>query len=168
MRMFRECRIALFVLAFAFAMAGPPAALAKENGLLPVPRFVSLRSDEVNVRAGPGVRYPVKWVYQRRHMPVEVIAEYDTWRKVRDWEGSEGWVHRAMLSSKRALIITSDEVTLRRDPQKEAPAVARLSTGVVVRIEECPEAWCRVVVGGYDGWVPRTEGWGLYEGESLE
>ncbi len=168
MRMFTGFRFALIALALAFGTAVPPMATAQDGGLLPVPRFVSLRSDEVNVRAGPGVRYPVKWVYQRRHMPVEVIAEYDTWRKVRDWEGSEGWVHRAMLSSKRALIITAEEVTLRRDPQNEAPAVARLSVGVVVRIEECPADWCRVVVGGYDGWVPRSDGWGLYDGEALE
>lgn len=152
----------------ALGAASVQAATAQEQGLLPVPRFVSLRSDEVNVRAGPGVRYPVNWVYQRRHMPVEVIAEYDTWRKIRDWEGSEGWVHRAMLSSRRSLIITGEEVTLRRDPQKEAPAVARLANGVVAQIEECPDRWCRVAVGGYDGWVPRSQAWGLYEGEALE
>jgi len=149
-------------------MIGPATCAAQAQGALPVPRFVSLRSDEVNVRAGPGVRYPVKWVFRRRYMPVEIIAEYDTWRKIRDWEGSEGWVHRAMLSSKRSLIVTADETTLRRDPTEEAPAVARLGAGIVARVAECNANWCRVDLDDYDGWVRRDGFWGLYDGEELE
>ncbi len=132
-----------------------------------VQRFVSLRADEVNVRVGPGVRYPVKWVFVRKSMPVEVIAEFDTWRKIRDWEGAEGWVHRAMLSPRRSLIVTAKLKTLRRRPSREAPAVARLAAGTVAKIDRCDVDWCRVTVRGYTGWIERSGVWGLKEGETI-
>ena len=161
-------RLWLLSMLLICTLIGPVAGAALAQGSLPVPRYVSLRADEVNVRAGPGVRYPVKWVFRRRYMPVEVIAEYDTWRKIRDWEGSEGWVHRAMLSSRRSVIVTADETTLRRDPAEEAPAVARLGSGMVARIEECNASWCKVSIDDYDGWLRREGFWGLYDGEDLE
>ena len=130
-------------------------------------RFASLRANDVNVRAGPGVRYPVKWKFVSRSMPVQIIAEYDTWRKIRDWEGAEGWVHRAMLSSKRSLILTGKGQTLRRDPQSDAPAVARLAPGLVVRINRCERKWCEVDAKGYEGWIRRAGVWGLYPDEKL-
>ena len=90
-------------------------------------RFVSLRSNEVNVRVGPGVRYPIKWKFRQKLIPVEVVQEYDTWRKIRDWEGAEGWVHKAMLWNRRSIIVTGRGVTLRRRSSDDAPAVARLA-----------------------------------------
>ena len=131
----------------------------------PIPRFVALNANEVNMRAGPGVRYPVEWVYQRKNMPVEVIAEHDTWRKVRDPEGTEGWIHRAMLSGRRTIVVLSDEVTLRRDREDEAVAIARLTPGVVAVVDRCDAKWCEVSTGGYDGWLPRKNIWGVYDGE---
>ncbi len=95
-----------------------------------ITRFASLRADDVNVRAGPGVRYPVKWKFVQRNMPVQVIAEYDTWRKIRDWEGAEGWVHRAMLSSKRSLIMVGHGQTLRKDATDELGGGRALGTRV--------------------------------------
>ncbi|MGE4218272.1 MAG: SH3 domain-containing protein [Alphaproteobacteria bacterium] len=133
-----------------------------------IPRFVSLRSGEVNVRAGPGPRYPIKWVFMQKDMPVEVVAEYDTWRKVRDWEGSEGWIHRAMLSSRRSVIVTSDTHTIRREPSEGSPAVARLAPGMVAVVENCDSSWCRVTASGYEGWLPRDGLWGLYPGEVVQ
>lgn len=130
-------------------------------------RFASLRANDVNVRAGPGVRYPVKWKFVSRSMPVQIIAQYDTWRKIRDWEGAEGWVHRAMLSSKRSLILTGKGQTMRRTPQKDAPAVARLAPGLVVRITRCERKWCEVDAKGYEGWIRRAGVWGLYPDEKL-
>ena len=131
-------------------------------------RFASLRADDVNVRAGPGVRYPVKWKFVQRNMPVQVIAEYETWRKIRDWEGAEGWVHRAMLSSKRSLIMVGHGQTLRRDATDDSAAVARLATGYVVTVSRCGLDWCEVDADGYEGWVKRDGVWGVFPGEKLQ
>ena len=111
-------RCAAIVGVLGISVIGPgvvaQSASGDKDALTQVQRFVSLRADEVNVRAGPGVRYPVKWVFVRKLMPVEVIAEFDTWRKIRDWEGAEGWVHRAMLSGRRSIVVTGKVATLRR------------------------------------------------------
>jgi SH3-like domain-containing protein len=130
-------------------------------------RFVSLRSDEVNVRVGPGVRYPIKWKFRQKLIPVEIVQEYDTWRKIRDWEGAEGWVHRAMLSNRRSIIVTGRTVTLRRRSSDEAPAVARLGRGIVAELGKCTPVWCRVEVDSYEGWIRREGFWGLRKNEIL-
>ena len=119
------------------------------------------------MRSGPGVRYPVEWVYQRRYMPLEVIAEHDTWRKVRDVEGTEGWIHRAMLSSRRGVVVDGDEIIMRREPDNGAPVLARLGSGMVAVVEKCDSAWCEVRTAGYEGWITRKNIWGLYDSEVL-
>ena len=78
-----------------------------ESGLT-LPRFVSLRASEVNMRTGPGTRYPIAWVYKQRNLPVEIVDEFDTWRRIRDWEGSEGWVHQSMLHGRRSIMVVED------------------------------------------------------------
>jgi SH3-like domain-containing protein len=145
-------------------------AQARSGSGLPLPRFVTLRSDEVNMRAGPGVRYPVEWVYKRRDLPVEVVAEYDTWRKIRDWQGTQGWVHQGMLSGKRAVIVTGDLRLLRKEPDTTALPAARLEEGVIAQLKECPEGmtWCKVEADGYLGWLRKAEFWGVYSGEVME
>jgi len=140
----------------------PPAA----GGTLP--RYASLRSDEVNLRTGPGVRYPVEWVLQRRHMPVEILAEFENWRKVRDWQGTEGWVHQSMLSGRRFAIITGEIRALHRQADPNSPAVARLEPGVVAQVMECKDQWCRLDVNGFKGWATRSEFWGVYPSESVK
>ena len=158
------------------AVLAPPA-LAQEASQaplqasgLPLPRFVSLRAEEVNMRAGPGVRYPVDWVYKRKNMPVEVIAEFGTWRKVRDIQGTQGWIHQSMLSSNRWVTITGPARTLRRKADSQAPAVARVEPGAMAQVLECPDesGWCRLSAGGYDGWLRRVEFWGLYPRETVK
>ncbi len=129
--------------------------------------YVSLRAYEVNVRAGPGVRYPVKWKFVQRHMPVQVIAEFDTWRKIRDWEGAEGWVHRAMLSAQRSLIIVGRARTMRRHADTRAPAVARLAPGMVAVVIQCPNDWCKIEADGYEGWIRRAGVWGIKPNERV-
>ena len=100
---------------FLICMAAASAALAQNRAdPLPIPRYVSLKSDEVNVRTGPGVQYPIEWVFTRRHMPVEVIEQYEYWRKIRDVEGTTGWVHNSMISGKRSALVTGDVRSLRR------------------------------------------------------
>ena len=129
-------------------------------------RMVSLDAGEVNVRTGPGIRFPVKWVFKRRFMPLEVLAEYETWRKIRDWEGAEGWVHRAMLSSRPTVLVIRPEVTMRREPEETAPAVARLADGMVGRLIGCEAGWCQIDVEGYEGWARRDTLWGALDGPS--
>lgn len=145
-------------------------AQARSGSGLPLPRFVTLRSGEVNLRAGPGVRYPVEWVYKKRNLPVEIVAEYDTWRKIRDWQGTQGWVHQGMLSGKRSIIVTGDLRTLRSEPDTGARASAKLEEGVIASLLECPNGttWCRIEADGYLGWLRKAEFWGVYPGESLE
>ena len=137
---------------------------------LPLPRFVSLRSDEVNMRTGPGRRYPVEWVYRRQGLPVEVIAEFDTWRRVRDWQGIDGWMHSSVLSGERYVVVTGDVRVLRREGDPNSPPVARAEVSVIARLLECPEktAWCRVDIDGVRGWLRRDEFWGVYEDEVVE
>ena len=132
---------------------------------LPLPRYVSVRADEVNVRTGPGVRYPIDWVFVREDMPVEIVAEFETWRQVRDWQGVTGWVHRSMLSGKRTVMVAPATVTLRRDADPDSPPVARAEQGVVAELETCVGEWCQVVVDGVEGWSQRTDLWGATPGE---
>ena len=136
------------------------ADLGKETGL-PVPRFVSMNSSKVNVRAGPGTRYPIKWVFQRKTLPVQIIAESDTWRKIRDFEGIEGWVHQRMLSGRRRAVVTGAIQQLKREPQETAKTVALLEPGVILRLEKCSGAWCLVEGGSYEGWIGRQSIWGV-------
>jgi SH3-like domain-containing protein len=161
---------ALLIISLVSALwAGPSLAQAEPSvSGLPIPRFVSLRADEVNVRTGPGSRYPVEWIYQRRNMPVEVIAEFDVWRRVRDWQGTEGWVNKAMLSSRRTVIVVGEVRALRRDHMQAAAAVARVEPGVIARILKCDGEWCKVEAGGYEGWIQRTEIWGTHTDETIE
>jgi SH3-like domain-containing protein len=135
---------------------------------LPLPRFVSLRSNEVNLRTGPGTTYPVDWVYVRRGLPVEVIAEFDVWRKIRDWQGTIGWMHQSMLDGRRTVLIAGTERLLHREPAGDSPAVARLAAGVIGRLLECDGAWCRLAVDDYRGWLRRDEFWGVYPDEKIE
>jgi len=149
----------------------PLASFAQTQGTgLPLPRFVSLRADEVNMRTGPGVQYPVEWVYRRRQLPMEIIAEYGTWRKVRDWQGTQGWIHQSMLVGKRTFIITTNTRSLRREPDSSSAAQARAEAGSLGKILNCPkgEGWCRVEIGGHEGWLRRVDFWGVYQNELVE
>jgi SH3-like domain-containing protein len=137
---------------------------------LPIPRFVSLRTEPINLRTGPGVRYPVEWVYVRKRLPVEVIAEYDTWRRIRDPDGTEGWVHQSMLSGRRTAVITKGNTALRREGNDAGAPTARLEEHVVVNVQRCPadNAYCRVEVDGLQGWVRRDALWGVYPTEAVQ
>ncbi len=150
----------------------PAMAMAQATGGtgLPVPRFVSLRSEEVNLRAGPGDRYPIEWVYGRRDLPVEIVAEFNHWRKIRDWQGTEGWVHQSLLSGRRMLMITGKARLLRAEPQDGSAGVATVEPGVMARLLKCPRGstFCRIEAGGYEGWVKRDEFWGVYPSEWIE
>ena len=132
---------------------------------LPLPRFVTLRAAEVNLRSGPGTRYPIDWVYRRAGMPVEIIDEFDTWRRIRDWQGTEGWVHQSMVQGRRGILVTGQRRTLKRRPEETAPGVAMLDAGVIGTLERCRGSWCEVSAGGYSGWLEREAFYGLYPDE---
>jgi len=133
-----------------------------------VPRFASLRADEVNLRTGPGTRYPVDWVLVKRHMPVEIIDEFENWRQVRDISGTAGWVHRSMLSGRRTMIVMGGQQRLYRGPSGDSEVIALVDDKVVGRLLNCSDTWCRVEVAGMRGWLRRNRLWGVRRGEKIE
>jgi SH3-like domain-containing protein len=155
------------------APAIPPAKPAEPDKgsttTLPLPRFASLRTDDVNLRAGPGMRYPIDWVYKRRDLPVEIEREFDIWRLIRDQDGVRGWVQEVMLMGRRSFEVTGEDRTLRHDPQATSPAVAILKVGVIGRILGCAAAsdWCQLQVDDFRGWLRREEFWGTLPGEAV-
>ena len=138
-------------------------ASAQNSKSLPLFEFSSLRYNEVNLRAGPGVRYPIEWVFHRKALPVRIIRKYATWRLIRDWEGDQGWVHQSLLTKARTFIVLGKLRTLRHRPESESAAVAQLEGGVIGQLEFCPSnnGWCRVTTKGYSGWLRRAEIWGI-------
>jgi SH3-like domain-containing protein len=155
--------------------APPPSATPAEppkgsNTGLPLPRFASLKTDEVNLRSGPGLRYPIEWVYKRRDLPVEIQREFEVWRLVSDQEGVKGWVHQATLVGRRTFVSIGVEQVIRSSAEDTASAVARLKPGVIGRIRSCDAKadWCQVQVGEYRGWLKREAFWGTYPGEAIQ
>ena len=163
-------RFHLFLCVLLLIAAAPALEAAIKGTGLPLPRYVSLRAGEVNLRTGPGVQYPVDWVYLRRNLPMEIIAEYGTWRKVRDWQGTQGWIHQSMVSGLRTLIITGNKRTVRRKADFQSPPVAILEAGVIGKLLSCPDlnGWCRVDVAGNKGWLRRVDFWGVLKNEVTE
>ena len=152
--------VGLFLVALIFCYPQTSLAdLGRETGL-EVPRFVSLSSNKTNVRAGPGRRYPIKWIYQRQNLPVKVIAEFDTWRKIKDHEDIEGWVHQRMLSGRKWVFVIRENTIIRDGQRATARGVARLETGVIARLGDCSVEWCLVEADSYEGWVLKTDVWG--------
>ena len=139
---------------------------------LPLPRFVTLKAGKVNVRKGPSSDHDVAWVYQRKGLPVEITAESDNWRKIRDEDGAEGWILQSMLSGKRSVLVASwakdKGVMLRDDASAKAGFVARLDAGVMGEIGSCDGEWCEVSAGDYQGYAQQSELWGVYPGEKLD
>ena len=130
--------------------------------------FASLRSDKVNLRTGPSADYPIDWVFVRKGLPVEILAAFDTWRKIRDSDGTVGWVHQGMLSSRRSVLVTGATRALRQDPKPDGAVVAELEPGVVARLSRCNPGWCEVKAHGYSGWLERDQLWGLEAGEVVQ
>lgn len=155
----------LVVLTISLALAGGARAAADKapDG----PRYGTLRADQVNLRAGPGERYPIQWVFTRKGLPVQILAEYDVWRKIRDFEGTEGWVHERMVTGNRSVVVDGAMRTLRAEPAATAPAVAQAEPGVIAHLLECRSAWCRVEAQGIKGWLQRIEVWGVSPTETV-
>jgi SH3-like domain-containing protein len=132
---------------------------------LPIPRYVSLRGSEVNVRRGPGLEYRIDWVFQRPGLPVRVIDEYGHWRRVADSDDAGGWVYHALLTSKRMALVTALNVTIRAEPDDTAPGTARVEQGVVAHLIQCEPDWCQVEAMGTEGWLRKDAVWGVEASE---
>jgi SH3-like domain-containing protein len=158
------------VLGAAAHAAGETGAGPKSG--LPVPRFVSLKPDRVNVRGGPTRDHEVTFVYTRAGLPVEITAESDNWRRIRDWEGSEGWVYHSLLSGRRTAVVNPKDksalVPLRDKGDDDSAVIAQLQAGVMALVKRCTGGWCRIVGSGFDGWVVQEQLWGVYPNEKVD
>jgi SH3-like domain-containing protein len=159
------------------AVMGSAAQAAAELGTgsrsgLPIPRFVSLKPDRVNVRGGPTRDHEVAWVFTRAGLPVEITAESENWRRIRDWEGAEGWVYHSMLSGRRTVLVKAKEkddlVPLHAKPDAGAEVIAKLQSGVLGTVRYCTGKWCRIAGSGFDGFVAQERLWGVYPNEKVE
>ena len=167
---------AVLLAAFLAAMTCNLARAAGETAGpvtgLPVPRFVSLKSDRVNVRGGPQKEQEVRWVYTRASMPVEITAEYENWRRIRDWEGAEGWVYHSLLSGRRTAVVvpkSKDElVPLFENPDGESNVTAQLQSGVLASLKSCTGTWCRITGKGFEGFIRQERLWGAYPNEKVD
>ncbi|AOO80360.1 SH3 domain-containing protein [Bosea vaviloviae] len=166
-------------LAMFAAMSGGSVALAQDTQAgsvtgLPVPRYVSLKSDRVNLREGPSKEHRTRWVYQRAGLPVEIVAEFETWRRVRDADGSEGWVLHSLLSGRRTALVApwskaKDETfTLRASADEKSAVVAQLQSGVITNVASCANTWCRVGIGKVEGYLRQDRLWGVYPNEKID
>jgi SH3-like domain-containing protein len=169
--------ISVALSAGALVMGTLPATAAGETGLgsasgLPVPRYVSLKSDRVNVRAGPTKDHDVAWVFTKTGLPVEITAEFENWRRIRDSEGAEGWVYHSLLSGRRTAVVTQRSkdalVPLNESPETTGSVTARLQSGVVASVRRCTGSWCRITGEGFDGWIPQERLWGVYPNEKVD
>jgi SH3-like domain-containing protein len=164
------------LVAVPMVVTAAAAAAAGDSGStsgLPIPRFVSLKSDKVNVRAGPTKDHDVAWVYNRSALPVEVTAEFENWRRIRDWEGAEGWVYHSLLSGRRTALVApqakgKELLDLRNQPDATSAVAARLQHGVLATVKRCKDGWCRLVGEGFDGWIEQARLWGVYPNEKVE
>ncbi|GAC1335066.1 MAG: hypothetical protein NVSMB26_18880 [Beijerinckiaceae bacterium] len=155
----------------AVGQTGSVGPIGTATGLA-IPRYVSLKSDRVNLREGPSKDHRTNWVFQRAGLPVEITAEFETWRKIRDSEGAEGWVLHSLLSGRRTALISpsrkAESVTLFAKAGGRSDPVARLQAGVIGTVKTCDGAWCRVTGEGFDGYIEQQNLWGVYPGEKVD
>lgn len=169
------------VLALAFAAVAGAAGSVRAQDMqagsvtgLPVPRYVSLKSDRVNLREGPSKEHRTTWVFQRAGLPVEITAEFETWRRVRDADGAEGWVLHSLLSGRRTVLVApwsknkAETFALRESASETAPVAASLESGVIANVQSCVASWCRVTVNKITGFIRQDRLWGVYPNEKLD
>lgn len=167
----RLARWSLCLGALLFAASANAAGIQAGTGPVTgydIPRFVSIRVDEANLRSGPDKYFPIRTVLLRRGMPVKVIDEFKLWRKVALHDGMEGWLHQSLISGRRTFLVLTEPADMRDDPDADADIVARLEVNALVNLTSCNGDWCAVSVGAYEGWVPRSAGWGALPGEDFE
>lgn len=164
---------ALMALVAVGFMSGPaPAGSDAVTSGLPVPRFVSLKADRVTVRGGPDKDHDVAWIYTRAGWPVEITAEFENWRRIRDCDGAEGWVYHSLLTGKRTAAVQlktkTDLALLYQTPDAHSAVTARLQVGVLGSVKHCSGTWCQISGDGFAGWIEQSALWGVYPGEKIE
>ena len=179
-RLFSSHAMAAVLVAASVCLPVSGSALAQSAGKgasgLPLPRFVSIKAERVNLRVGPGRDYAVTCMYTRSGVPMEIIQEYDNWRRVRDADGTEGWIYQSLLSGRRTGIAapwkraseSQNFIKMHSEARSSSNVVAELEPGVIVTMLECNGDWCEAEAGGVTGWVPQTEIWGAYPGEAFK
>ena len=164
--------LAFRLLLIAVASIAVPAFAASEERAdgtttLPVPRFVSLKSNSAMLRAGPEERFPILWEYKRRGLPLEIIKEHKIWRQVRDPDGTIGWMNKSLLTGVRTGFVRGETRTLYVDPDLQSRVAWRIEPGAVVAITLCEAVWCRVSNDGRSGYILRNQLWGSYPNEAI-
>lgn len=178
-RLFSKSLLSAIALGFLMTPATLQAVHAQSSGVgktgLPIPRFVSLKSNKANMRVGPGSKFQVEWQYVKAGLPIEIIQEFDNWRKVRDSEGNEGWMLHSLLSGKRTAIInpwekdlTKGLADLKNNDDPAAKTIAKVQPGVVATVDYCGENWCHMTFKNTDGYVSKSDIWGVYPDELIE
>jgi len=158
----------IYFISLLFLTEGTPAFAKSNTAGLPIPRFVSIRSGEANLRVGPGHHFPAEWTYERARMPVEIIAEFGDWRKIRDYEGTQGWFHRSLLSGRRSIIVLKNRLLLKKKGDKSARTIASLQNGVIAELLKCKKDWCHIHIKSapsVKGWVEKSHIWGVNEND---
>jgi SH3-like domain-containing protein len=162
---------------FAQAIAPPTSNGPASASGQPVPRFVSLKADRVNLRSGPSTDYPTSWIFRRAGLPLEVLREVEAWRQVRDAEGTTGWVLQTMLSGRRTVLIMPwdlklgeqpPEIELRQSAADASPPIAKIEAGVIGGVRSCDKRWCQITVGDFKGYIEQKKLWGVYDGEIVK
>lgn len=156
-----SCNVAL-----ARAEEDPGEEQGSRTGL-PLPRYAALRFGQINLRSGPGTRYPIEWVFVKQGLPVQITAEYDIWRRIRDFEGTEGWVQKSALTGKRGAIVTGVSRDLRRNDSADSAITAHLEVGALGQILGCGKEWCKVKFDGIKGYLRKSEFWGAEDNETF-
>jgi SH3-like domain-containing protein len=160
------------LLTFSTAVGPTHAGSDPVKSGLPVPRFVSLKVDRVNVRGGPDKDHDVTYIYTRVGWPVEITAEFENWRRIRDSDGSEGWVYHSLLSGKRTASVLlkskTDLAPLHAKPDAKSGVTAQLQVGVLSTVKACDGKWCHITGDGFDGWIEQIDLWGVYPTEKIE
>lgn len=155
----------------AAARKAAPEHLGVSTGLA-IPRYVSLKAAKVNMRRGPAKDHSAVWTYKLAGLPVEITAEFENWRKIRDWEGSEGWVYHTLLSGRRTVMVAPWQkrglIGLHKEASESSPLVARLEPRVVAKVQSCNKVWCHISGKGFEGFVRQKAVWGVYPNETLK
>lgn len=161
-------RRAFLLLMFAASpVLAQDASILNPSGL-PIPRYVSLKFNEVNARVGPGKRYPIRWVYKRQHLPVQIVEEFAHWRKIKDFEGTTGWVQKTQVDGLRTAMIMDKPQNLYPDPEVKRAPIIRAAPHVIATIKECLPDWCQLEIAGTRGWIRKADIWGVSREEVFE
>ena len=144
-----------FLILFFLILFFNPKTFAKESI-----NFLTLKNNEVNLRQGPSFEYPIKLIYKKKYLPVIILDQSETWRKIKDFENNSGWIHISQLSKKKSAINTKNNSVLYKKPTIYSKPIAKLESGRLVLIKKCKEKWCKITTGGFKGWIFENSLWG--------